>query len=227
MIIAEQHKPVLPVAPRAKRAARADGLHLSQIIKDLCLTLDPGRFEAKDEIEDLDEVPIIWLGCAYEDRLQALLPYQEQASEVSLGGHRPAEIQYCGIYMNADRVVWEARRPPIEPLSYAAAGVSILGLPPIVEEHKLTKMSGAHAGDLDHPKFRHWLWQLMFYCAAFETSRGRIRGFFVNSDYRFDKTDPQLPQAWQYRVWDLWFQPGELTDNTQMVLGHARQRGWL
>lgn len=224
MIIIEQRKPVLPVQPQPLRRARAEGLHLSQIIKDLCLTLDPDRFDdsARAEIEDLDEVPIIWLGCAFEDRLEAYLTHREQADAAAIGGHRPDEICYRGVHMNADRLVWEATRL-CEASSFKAT--TALDLPPIVEEHKLTKMSGGQ--DIEHPKFRHWLWQLMFYCAAFETQRGRIRAFFVNSDYRFGKTDPELPAAWQYRVWDLWFPERELEDNTQMVLGHARQRGWL
>lgn len=217
MFLVERQE-TLPVVPVEARAARAPGLHLSDIIHDLCKTLDPDRFSREEEdaeFADLEEVPIIYLGMAYEERLERTLDLQ--ASRVA--SYRPSEMSFLGIAMNADRISFDPPRPGIDPEPADA------DLPPVVEEHKLTKMSGNH--EIDSPKFRHWFWQLQFYCAGYGTTRGRIRAFFVNSDYRFGKTPPDDPRSRLYRVWDVRFTPREILDNTTMLVQHARRRGWM
>jgi hypothetical protein len=198
---------LLPVLPESAPTfePRAPGLHLSDIVHDLCTTLDPARFGgrdatagADDEVEeDLATVPIIFLGMAFEEKLDRCLP------GVS---YRPPPMQYKGIWMSADRV------------SFEDAGL-------VVEEHKLTKMSGAQ--DVQGPKFAHWFYQLKFYCSGFETTHGRIRACFVNADYRFGKTPATEPAGRMYRVWDIEFSKQELQDNDSMIIRHAQKRGWL
>jgi hypothetical protein len=211
---------LLPVLPESAATfePRAPGLHLSDIVHDLCVTMDPQRFgirtEAKDDKEstvpkrsaddtdaeleeDLATVPIIFLGMAFEEKLDRCLP------GVS---YRPPPMQYKGVWMSADRVSFED-----------------VGL--FVEEHKLTKMSGAQ--DVQGPKFAHWFYQLKFYCAGFETTHGRIRACFVNADYRFGKTPATEPAGRMYRVWDIEFSKQELQDNDSMIIRHAQKRGWL
>lgn len=231
--------PQLPVPNDSM--VRAEGVHLSQIVHDLSQTLDPSRFAGQpaaeqEELSTLDTVPIVWLGRAFEDRLEQALDVQG-ADDPDYGvlGMRPGESRYLGVYLNADRLSFnEPARWPGEWSELARAGGPVLSsasdpstAPVVVEEHKLTKMSGRSAAELADPKFRHWLWQLMFYCAAYRTNRGRIRAYFVNGDYAFGKTPATEPAGWNYRVWDLVFMAQELSDNTAMLLGHARRRGWV
>lgn len=210
MRLIERAEP-LPVIPVALRPVRAPGLHISEVIHDLCVTLYPERFSGTGDMDtefvtELEEVPVIYLGMAWEERLERTLDAQHPCS------FRPGEMQHRGIYMNADRLAWEGPRAGLDP--------DDIGDAPIVEEHKLTRMSGNH--DIEGPKFTHWLYQLMWYCAGFKTRRGRIRAFFVNADYRFGQTPAADPRARNYRVWDALFSQQELDDNEQMLVQHAR-----
>lgn len=207
----------LPVVPVHLRPLRGAGVHLSDIVHDLCVTLDPDRFRNKDDAEEfaeLDEVPIIFMGMAFEDRLERTLDLQQPCA------FRPPEITYSGVLMNADRLVWEGEQLWS---GFDLAGVDMTA--PVVEEHKLTRMSGN--SDIEGPKFAHYFYQLKFYCAGYGTRRGRLRAFFQNADYRYGQTPASDPRSRNYRVWDILFSPQELSDNTRMLVQHARKRGWL
>jgi len=215
---------VLPVVPIGRRPKRSPGVHVSQIIGDLCRTLDPERFdhdkrkeraeaagrkplgidrqlaaEALEWIpEDLDEHPKIWLGSAVDAYLDTMLSHDPEA--VSF---RPGEMVVDDVAMNADRISLEGPRLYVP----GDCGDDV-----VVEEHKLTWMTSRY-GFSDH-RFVHWFWQLMAYCWALESLRGRIRPFCINGDYG-PPTPPILMP-----VQEVLFTYDELERNWKKLLRH-------
>jgi hypothetical protein len=88
----------------------------------------------------------------------------------------------------------------------------------VLEEFKATWMSDFDAPT--HPKFVKWFWQIKSYALALETTRARLRGLFINGNYR-EGFSPV------YHVWDLQFTERELEENWQMILNNARSKGLL
>lgn len=199
MRLTEHARPLLPVLPVEARDYRAPGTHVSTIIKDLCLTLDPLRFtkEGSEEFQDLELEPRVWLGQAMDTHLSQVLTAYTQTAV------RPGGIEVDGVWMSSDLLV----------LADDPSSADF-----VVEEFKLTWMSSR--GGVDQPKFIHWLWQIKAYCWAWETVHARLRVYFVNGDY-------QYPLKPQYRVWDLEFTFEELQNNWRMLLGHAKKRGMV
>lgn len=207
----------LPTIPRQHRGHRDPGLHVSGIIKDICLRTDPQRFapgaaDAK-EVADLDSEPRIWLGSAMDFYLSEILS-QQRKGESAPKAVRPQAIERDGIWMSADLLV----------LSETTTRPGLVGDCPddlLVEEFKLTWMSNGvpkrpgQIKPLTDAKFRHWLWQLKAYCWAYQTLRGRVRAFHVMGDYRFsDDTN-------HYVVHDLLFTYQELQQNWAMLRNHG------
>lgn len=81
-----------------------------------------------------------------------------------------------------------------------------------VLESKATWMSLKQG--IDHPKFRHWFWQIMGYCYGFDTNKALLEVLFVNGDYR-----PSQPVL---KAWELEFTAQELQENWLMLLNHKR-----
>lgn len=199
---------VLPVPLQTRRyqqhrQTQEPGLHVSAIIKHICRTLEPARFNRAVKHGagagyDLDSEPAIWLGQAVDQYLKRAL--------LDEGGTDMQAMQVDGIWFSTD-------------LMRLHTGIDTrrLGFPddptdePIVEEFKLTWMSMRQP--ITDPKFRHWFWQLMAYCYVWETRRARLRVVAVNGDYG--------PPSPAYHVFDLLFSPAELADNWQMLQAHA------
>lgn len=87
----------------------------------------------------------------------------------------------------------------------------------IVHEFKFTWMSSN--GAIDHVKFKHWEIQLKAYCHALGSNRARLHGFFVMGDYRGSGPQPL--------AWDITFSHLELIENWEMLVNHAKDKGWL
>lgn len=87
----------------------------------------------------------------------------------------------------------------------------------VLEEYKFTWKSSN--GAPEDPKFWGWIIQMKAYCHALEINQARLRAFFVNGDYK-SKTPA-------YHVWQLQFTDEELHGNWNMVVNHAKQKGWL
>jgi hypothetical protein len=86
-----------------------------------------------------------------------------------------------------------------------------------LEEFKFTWKSSN--GAPEDPKFWGWIIQMKAYCHALEINRARLRAFFVNGDYK-----AKTPE---YKVWQFVFTDEELHENWQMIVQHAKQKGWL
>lgn len=182
---------------------RSPSLHLSTIIHDLAATLEPGRFsrDEKGETEDLNSEPRIWLG---------------QASDLLLRQTRPGipvgEMEKDGVTLTCDNLSLLN-----EPARAGLMGDHLAAGDWIVEEFKLTWLSSRH--ELGSRKLRHYLWQLMGYCWAWETVRARLIIYYVNGNY--------APPSPTVVVHELLFDYQELKQNWEMLLRHARSRGWL
>ncbi len=101
----------------------------------------------------------------------------------------------------------------------------IVGSPDLldtVEERVIdTKCTWKSSNKLDDLEKNFWSWlvQLKAYCAMTGWRRGRLVVYFVNGDYR--ESGPQVKQI------DLEFSEQEVEETWQMLLAHARRRGWL
>lgn len=97
-------------------------------------------------------------------------------------------------------------------IRFTPDGINIATNPWVVLESKATWMSLKQG--IDHPKFRHWFWQIMGYCHGVDTNRGLLEVLFVNGDYR-----PSQPVL---KAWELEFTPRELQENWLMLLNQKR-----
>lgn len=181
---------------------RTPGLHVSQIIKSICVELDPKRFSQENERLPWERFET---GFTFERVLEMAI----QARRANI--FRPGEIEKDGIIMSPDGI-------DLDSTAFLFNTIFIPGWDDcVLEEYKFTWMSSNEAPTAS--KFLHWFWQMKAYCYALQTLRARLRVMFVNGDYR--GSGPQ------YRVWDVLFTEAELIDNWQMLLGQARAKGWL
>jgi hypothetical protein len=176
---------------------RSPGLHLSSIIKDICVDLDPKRFMQTGQLP----FERFETGFSFERVLEIAFASRRA------GIFRPGEVERDGVIMSPDGV-----DPDGSTFSFAISDDWIL------EEYKLTWMS-----DFDCPhavKFIHWIWQMQAYARALETQKARLRVLFVNGDYR----NGYVPS---YKVFDIAFTQEELDQNWAMLIAHARRKGML
>lgn len=69
------------------------------------------------------------------------------------------------------------------------------------------------------PDFWHWLVQIKSYCRMAGTQRAVLYVFFVNGDYR--ESGPEL------RAMVLEFTELELQESWEMMVQHAKSKGWI
>ena len=177
---------------------RTPGLHVSQIIKSICIDIDPKRFKQENERLPWERFET---GFTFERVLEMAL--QSRRADI----FRPGEVEQDGIILSPDGI-----DPDGSIFSFATPGD-----PFILEEYKFTWMSSREAPDAT--KFLHWFWQMKAYCHALQTTRARLRVMFINGNY----TD----NSPIYRVWDIQFTERELLENWHMLVQHARAKGWL
>lgn len=88
----------------------------------------------------------------------------------------------------------------------------------ILGETKFTWRSAGRLESLDRD-FWVWLVQMKGYSKMIGTNKARLFAFFVNGAYKDMR--PQL------HVLDFEFSNIELRENWEMIVGHARRKGWL
>jgi len=86
----------------------------------------------------------------------------------------------------------------------------------ILEEYKSTWMTSHDVPE--GAKCWHWKVQMMAYSYALGTTLARLRVLFINGNGDKNPT---------YKVWELAFTESELHSNWQMILQHAKVKGWL
>ena len=116
------------------------------------------------------------------------------------GGFRPGPIKKDGIWLSPDAVATDPWR---------------------LREFKLTWYSAKTKPCPYHDVYWGWRVQMMAYCWALETQIAELWAFFVNGEYPVGAPSPQLlPMV-------IDFSMQELQENWDMLLAHAKFRGWL
>lgn len=155
------------------------GLHLSSIIKSICIGLDPKRFGGGPTTGTYARFEF---GFMLEDLL-ARRRRPEDAKTIRL----QVPIEKDGIAGRLDGFDFGPKWR--------------------VLESKSTEMSPRDP--ITHPKFRHWLWQIMGYCHMMDTNDALLEVFFIK--HFFDNP---------LRAWELTFTRDELEENWFMLLNH-------
>lgn len=87
-----------------------------------------------------------------------------------------------------------------------------------IDEIKLTwKSSREFVGS---PKWQVYTWQVLGYMHVWRATRGRIHVLHLNGDYR--PPAPARPKTYILRPSEA-----EVQENWAMIVGHAKDRGWL
>lgn len=181
---------------------RSSGLHLSHIYGDLNRALGKQKENGFNE-EDLDEFAQI--GFLWERILEHYLAELTALSD-------PGRFMRLGELRSAEGVVMT---PDYLDLDFLGNGSCELGL----EEWKVTWRSVRQAENLEQ---NHWKWlvQIKGYCRELGTRRARLRALYLVGNWR----DRIVPTP---KCWEMEFTPRELEDNWEMLMGHARRKGWL
>lgn len=187
------------------RPERGAGLHVSDVVRDLCSRIDPKRYppyapsagprpvNARMEIGNIIEDLI---GDAVANRLSKL-----HADNV----WRPGEIEVDGLLGNPDLVFLET------PASF---GFDTPG--PAVVECKATWISTNN--DIDSGRFSYWQWQLKTYCKALSINRGILLPVHVNGNYTFKEETGGGPQ---FKPYGEDWTDRELSEHMTMITNHA------
>jgi len=93
-------------------------------------------------------------------------------------------------------------------------GVNLDGMR--LEEYKFTWKSS------NRPPEDNWKWvtQMKAYCWALKLGMANLRVFYCNGDYRQNRKP-------QYKAFRFTFEAWELKENWDMLINHAKSRGWL
>jgi len=165
---------------------RPKGVHVSQIINDLCKRLIPGRYDKHDR--DGKPIPMdvgkIQAGLDLEQGLERIM-----ARVAFPGLFRPQPFQVDGIWMSPDGVVPDPWGPA---------------------EYKLTWYSAKKPCPED-PVFKPWIWQMQAYCKGLNATRGLLVPQFINGDYKpprpmsprriwIEWEQSEIDQTWDFLV---------------------------
>lgn len=197
-MIVTQLKPGVLIAPEADH--RPSGLHVSDIIKDLLVTLKP---QVYGKPMDMNKIQT---GMAFEEVLERSF-YAGKS-----GIFRPDPIFVT--VPTADNTVIPGGPQGIW-LSPDGFDPELLA----VQEFKLTWYSMNKECPYDEV-YWPWLVQIKAYCFALDVLLAVLWVMYINGDYKPPKPRPPL-------VFGLEFSQIEILENWSMLVNHARTRGWL
>lgn len=169
---------------------RTPGLHVSEVIQSMLRDLDGKRYGSDDTDQDKARRAIYFEeGFAFERVMEQAFA----ARRIDI--LRPGELEMDGILLSPDGVSLDDGAD---------------------DEIKYTRksMPDTPLG----PKFWGWMTQFKAYCRALETDRVRVRGLFVNGDYKHGKVP-------DYRAWEIRFTKQEIEQNWGAILRHAEEKG--
>lgn len=177
---------------------RSPGLHVSDIIKDICVEIFPKRFSRDDADMPWEKFE---LGFTWEAILAQTLAarFREGRSDIVV---HPGEIYADGIYMTPDAVDFK---------TYT------------LEEYKCSWARSTR--EITDDLFWHWIVQAKAYCYGMQQcglpfTKSILRVLFINGDYREHRNAV-------VRVWELEFTQLEIKENWEMLVQHAKSKGWL
>ena len=193
--------PPLDIRSRAGQyTERTAGLHVSQIIGDLLVSMDPDTYGKNDANEGK------WMnflaGLVFERALELAWLDKEIEDNHRPELVRPGEVERDGILGTPDAFDTRLGRP---------------------EEYKCTKKSCRQ--EITDPKFWHYFVQLKAYVYMLGCNSGVLWVLFVNGNYSNDDNDPE--SSYVIKGWEMEWTDLELEENWTMLVNHARLRGWL
>ncbi len=200
--------PPLDIRSRAGQyTERSAGLHLSQITGDILLTLDPEKYRTKEGPDEGKWMNFL-TGLIFERALELAWLDKEFEGNFRPGLIRPGEFKLDGVIGTPDafdtdyHVLGEVGRP---------------------EEYKCTKNSCRQ--DVTDRKFWMYWVQLKAYAKMMGVHSGALWILFINGNYSRDDSDPEA--GYVIKGWEDTWTDLELDENWNMILRHARKRGWL
>ncbi len=177
---------------------RTPGLHLSTIINDLLISLEPDRYGKDNEGKWMNFL----VGLIFERALEMAWMDKEIEGNHRPGIIRPGEVVLDGIIGTPD--------------AYDTA----LGRP---LEFKCSKKSCRQ--DILDKKFWHYWVQLKAYARMLGCNSGELNILHINGNYSRDDNDPE--SGYIIKPWEDTWTDLQLDENWMMVRNHAVRRGWL
>lgn len=166
---------------------RTPGLHLSDVIKSILDTIEPGKYSGPIDPRYTDP------GFTFERVMETA--WTSRLAHVE----RLGEFEHDGIICSPDGIdLSDPERPELV-------------------EIKMTEMSCVDCPT--DPKFRKWLWQIGSYGHVCGLTTTRLHALFLRGDYKKIRRD--------YGVWRITWEPEEQANVWSMIVGHARDKGWL
>lgn len=136
---------------------RTPGVHLSDVIRSILATTDPGKYGTSGPIDPRYTDP----GFTFERVMETA--WTSRLRNVV----RPGEFTHDGIICSPDGIdLSDPHRPELV-------------------EMKLTDMSSVDC-PID-PKFRKWLWQMGAYCHVCGLTSARLHALFLRGDYKKER----------------------------------------
>lgn len=190
--------PPLNIQDRVEQyTERSPGLHLSQITGDILIGLDPDRYGEKGGGPAWMN---FWAGLLFERIIERAWISKEMEQDTDI--IRPGEVNLDGVCGTPD--AWRLSR----------------GRP---AEFKCTKKSCRQ--DITDIKFWHYWVQVKAYAKMLGVNTGELHVLFVNGNYSRDDKDPE--SGYVIKSWEDEWTDQQLDENWNMLLNHARSRGWL
>jgi hypothetical protein len=183
------------VLPRDE--SRSEGLHLSDVIRDMAFNLNV--LDRKYDTEDMDKV-LVLLGIAWENEIT------KQHPEILF---HPGEFKRDGVVGTPDGIC------------VVDGDISLTGCDPVscrVHEFKYTRKSSRNF--LQHlidnsGKVWMYLVQIKSYCKLLDSTEAWLHVLFANGDYSPNASP-------EYRIYRLSFTQAEIDANWKMVSGHYK-----
>lgn len=214
----------LVLAENAPDFTRSPGLHMSDIYNSLYKTIDPVRYDKRDEDGNPEELNRAKLeaGMGLELRLELNIA-------AHYGGCRPGELftqhaRHCSLHGTPVRSGLL--------LCHCGAGVAyspdwLFDIPTLIlGEFKFSWYSMRDFPELD--KFDKWQCQIMAYLYHLRLTTCWVFPYWVNGSYpRGSKGEFSPPTPSFDDAYELEYRPIELLDNWSALLQHAWRKGLL
>jgi len=183
--------------PWTPSVLRSEGVHVYEIIRDLLDTLGMTPKQGDDD-DDGQRRMQYEKGYLWEEILSAGFGNKSPV--------RPGEMELDGIIGSPDGIGFEDTEDEN----------GFKRTRSVVEEYKCTSKSSAKTPDEVTP----WMMQVKGYCKICGANVVVFRVLYINGNYR----DIRYPV---YRPYRLEFSQREIDENWEMLINHAKSRGWL
>lgn len=184
------------------------GLHLSTIVNDIAASMEPSRvpFEAYDTTA----LSFQAIGVMIEDVVAGELRRRARWS-------KPVPRTYRGIICSPDGVRESDEATIVDEIKVRWGScrefIGVDGVYTAFETYEVGELTAESA------TFIKYRMQLLFYMSAWDATDGELHILFLNGTFR-----PPFPKPVTIRLFPT---RQELHDNADLIVQHARDRGWL